>query len=152
MDMDIPSRLEGRLFYNTFTKLLWVILQPFFYTLRPVLVRPKPITRLEVINFTVQVPLLDISYLHYDSDVDVELYKCKLIVGRNFCCVFLAALLVKMILAVSGLQLVHTVTFNIALLGQLHLRRSATVMTLASPHVCLALTTSIPQQSFFVQS
>jgi len=58
--MDIPSRLEGRLFYNTFTKLLWVILQPFFYTLRPVLVRPKPITRLEVINFTVQVPLLDI--------------------------------------------------------------------------------------------
>jgi len=60
MDMDIPSRLEGRLFYNTFTKLLWVILQPFFYTLRPVLVRPKPITRLEVINFTVQVPLLDI--------------------------------------------------------------------------------------------
>jgi len=55
MDMDIPSRLEGRLFYNTFTKLLWVILQPFFYTLRPVLMRPKPITRLEVINFTVQV-------------------------------------------------------------------------------------------------
>ena len=55
MDMDIPSRLEGRLFYNTSTKLLWVILQPFFYTLRPVLVRPKPITRLEVINFAVQV-------------------------------------------------------------------------------------------------
>lgn len=62
MDMDIPSRLEGRLFYNTFTKLLWVILQPFFYTLRPVLLRPKPITRLEVINFTVQLAFNAIIY------------------------------------------------------------------------------------------
>jgi len=62
LDMDIPSRLEGRLFYNTFTKLLWVILQPFFYTLRPVLMRPKPITCLEVINFTIQVAAICISF------------------------------------------------------------------------------------------
>jgi sphingolipid delta-4 desaturase len=53
-DMDIPSRLEGYLFYNTFTKLLWVILQPFFYALRPVFMRPKPITKLDVMNAGIQ--------------------------------------------------------------------------------------------------
>jgi len=60
--MDLPSQLEGRLFYSTFTKLLWVIFQPFFYTLRPLLLRPKPITRLEVINFAVQVLL--VAHIH----------------------------------------------------------------------------------------
>jgi hypothetical protein len=55
LDMDIPSRLEGRLFRSTFTKLLWVLLQPVFYTFRPLILNPKPITKLEVANFTAQV-------------------------------------------------------------------------------------------------
>jgi len=63
MDMDVPTQLEGRLFYNTFTKLLWVIFQPFFYTLRPLMRKPKPITHLEVINFSVQV--LTDTCMHY---------------------------------------------------------------------------------------
>ena len=54
LDVDIPSRMETRFFRHTFTKFIWVILQPFFYTVRPLLLRPKPITRLEVINFLVQ--------------------------------------------------------------------------------------------------
>jgi len=73
--MDIPSHLEGRLFYNTFTKLLWVIFQPFFYTLRPLLRRPKPITRLEVINFTVQVSAaVLVLKLGVNVDADVGLH------------------------------------------------------------------------------
>jgi sphingolipid delta-4 desaturase len=54
-DMDIPSDLECRLFFNTGTKFLWVILQPLFYAFRPVLKRPLPITRLEIINLLVQL-------------------------------------------------------------------------------------------------
>ena len=55
MDVDIPSRLEARLFTTTFTKFLWVLLQPFFYALRPLFLRPKSITSLEVLNFVVQL-------------------------------------------------------------------------------------------------
>jgi len=55
VDMDIPSVMEGVLFRNTFTKVIWVILQPFFYAFRPLFLQPKPITGLEIINWVVQV-------------------------------------------------------------------------------------------------
>lgn len=54
-DADLPTELEAKLFCYTGTKLLWIILQPFFYALRPVLVYPKPVTGLEVVNFLVQL-------------------------------------------------------------------------------------------------
>lgn len=54
-DVDIPSRLEARFFTRTYTKLLWVILQPLFYSLRPFFMRPKPLELLELINIIVQV-------------------------------------------------------------------------------------------------
>lgn len=53
IDMDIPTKFEGDYFTNTFMKFIWVILQPVFYALRPVFVRPKPISLLEVINLVV---------------------------------------------------------------------------------------------------
>ena len=54
LDVDIPSRIEARLFCSTGTKLLWVILQPLFYTLRPLFLRPKAICLLDVLNFVIQ--------------------------------------------------------------------------------------------------
>jgi len=54
IDTDIPSRLEAFLFSHSFTKLIWVILQPFFYAIRPILTRPKPITTTQFINIIVQ--------------------------------------------------------------------------------------------------
>ena len=53
-DVDIPSQFECKFFINTATKVLWVLLQPFFYGLRPLLLRPKPIQFLELINMVVQ--------------------------------------------------------------------------------------------------
>lgn len=50
LDVDIPSHLEGYLFYNTFTKLIWVFLQPLFYSFRPLFVHPKPVETLEIAN------------------------------------------------------------------------------------------------------
>ena len=55
LDVDIPTKLEGKLFYNSSTKVLWVILQPFFYAIRPLFIRPKSLTGLEILNATVQV-------------------------------------------------------------------------------------------------
>mmetsp|Transcript_17609 Transcript_17609/g.43977 ORF Transcript_17609/g.43977 Transcript_17609/m.43977 type:complete len:355 (+) Transcript_17609:316-1380(+) len=53
MDADLPTALEGKLFRYTPTKVLWVALQPFFYGLRPLLVKPKPVTTYELLNWVV---------------------------------------------------------------------------------------------------
>ncbi|KDR16071.1 sphingolipid delta(4)-desaturase DES1 isoform X1 [Zootermopsis nevadensis] len=55
MDTDIPTYLEAKLFCNTFGKLCWVILQPFFYALRPVITYPKSPTKFEIVNVIVQL-------------------------------------------------------------------------------------------------
>lgn len=51
MDVDIPTHLEGYLFFNALTKIIWVILQPFFYAIRPLFMNPKPMENLEMANY-----------------------------------------------------------------------------------------------------
>lgn len=55
LDTDIPSRFEAEIFTTTFRKLLWVIMQPFFYGFRPLFVYPKKPTWLEFLNLVVQL-------------------------------------------------------------------------------------------------
>lgn len=55
IDVDIPSRFEARFFTNTALKLVWVILQPLFYAIRPLVVDPLPLEKLEVLNTVVQL-------------------------------------------------------------------------------------------------
>ncbi|XP_050406584.2 sphingolipid delta(4)-desaturase DES1 [Patella vulgata] len=55
MDVDIPCQLEAKIFVNTFLKIVWVILQPFFYGIRPLFIRPKSLTVLEAVNILIQV-------------------------------------------------------------------------------------------------
>ncbi|KAL8564284.1 hypothetical protein ACOMHN_050895 [Nucella lapillus] len=54
IDVDIPSQFECRFFQHTFSKLVWLFLQPYFYAFRPLFVRPKPLTVLEIINIAIQ--------------------------------------------------------------------------------------------------
>lgn len=64
LDVDIPTDIEGWFFCTPARKLLWVILQPFFYALRPLVVNPKPISPLEIQNAVVQLTVdLMIYYL-----------------------------------------------------------------------------------------
>ncbi|XP_014216727.1 sphingolipid delta(4)-desaturase DES1 isoform X2 [Copidosoma floridanum] len=55
LDTDLPTLLEAKLFCNTFGKLCWVILQPLFYSIRPLVTYPKPPTFLEFINLLIQL-------------------------------------------------------------------------------------------------
>ncbi len=55
VDVDLPTAWEGRFFKNIPLKILWLFLQPFFYAFRPFIVRPKPPSRLEILNVVVQV-------------------------------------------------------------------------------------------------
>lgn len=54
-DVDLPTEFEGWFFHNSFTKIIWLFLQPGFYALRPFVVRPKSPTRLEILNIIVQI-------------------------------------------------------------------------------------------------
>jgi sphingolipid 4-desaturase/C4-monooxygenase len=55
LDMDLPSQFEGQFFANSFTKFIWLLLQPFFYCLRPVILLPLPMSFLEIVNICTQV-------------------------------------------------------------------------------------------------
>ncbi|XP_007518395.1 sphingolipid delta(4)-desaturase/C4-monooxygenase DES2 [Erinaceus europaeus] len=55
LDVDVPTSLEGRLFCTPARKLLWLALQPLVYTLRPLCVNPKALTRMELLNALVQL-------------------------------------------------------------------------------------------------
>jgi len=51
IDVDIPTNWEGYVFKNsTPRKAVWMLLQPLFYSIRPLVISPKHISRLELIN------------------------------------------------------------------------------------------------------
>lgn len=53
VDTDIPTDMEGFLFRSRPGKLLWLLLQPMFYALRPLLTNPKTPGKWETINTAV---------------------------------------------------------------------------------------------------
>lgn len=55
LDTDIPTFMEAALFTSSFKKLIWCLLQPFFYTLRPLFIHPKPLESFELINIITQL-------------------------------------------------------------------------------------------------
>lgn len=55
MDTDVPTNMEAQLFTTSQRKLLWCILQPFFYTLRPLFINPKPMESFELLDIIVQL-------------------------------------------------------------------------------------------------
>uniref|UniRef100_A0A8C6V336 sphingolipid 4-desaturase n=1 Tax=Naja naja TaxID=35670 RepID=A0A8C6V336_NAJNA len=64
LDVDIPTDFEGWFFCTPFRKLIWIAIQPFAYSLRPLYVNPKAITEMEIFNALVQFSIdLAIYYL-----------------------------------------------------------------------------------------
>ena len=49
-DVDCPTEWEGKFFTNTILKAVWLLLQPLFYSLRPMVVRPKDPRFLDIVN------------------------------------------------------------------------------------------------------
>nr|XP_056707659.1 sphingolipid delta(4)-desaturase/C4-monooxygenase DES2 [Euleptes europaea] len=54
LDTDVPTDFEGWFFCTPFRKLIWVILLPLFYALRPVFTNPRAVTPMEIYNTLVQ--------------------------------------------------------------------------------------------------
>ncbi|XP_012061033.1 PREDICTED: sphingolipid delta(4)-desaturase DES1 [Atta cephalotes] len=55
LDTDLPTLLEAKLFCTTFGKFCWILLQPFFYSFRPLVTYPKAPISLEYINLVIQL-------------------------------------------------------------------------------------------------
>lgn len=68
-DTDIPTYIEAKLFCTTFGKFCWVVLQPFFYAFRPLIVYPKPPTNLELVNTAIQLIFDGIIYYYFGGRV-----------------------------------------------------------------------------------
>jgi sphingolipid delta-4 desaturase len=49
-DVDIPTYWEGNVFTNSVLKLIWLMLQPLFYSIRPLIIRPKTPMAADMIN------------------------------------------------------------------------------------------------------
>ena len=63
-DPDLPTEMEAKLFANSVSKFVWVLFQGFFYSIRPLIVRPLPVQPMEALNVTVQI-LFDIFVFMY---------------------------------------------------------------------------------------
>ena len=55
LDTDIPTRFEAKVFTNSATKVIFLILQPFFYGFRPFFVHPTQPTLFEFYNLVIQL-------------------------------------------------------------------------------------------------
>lgn len=64
IDTDLPTMMEAKLFCTTFGKFCWVLLQPFFYLVRPLTVNPKKPEMLEIINVIIQL-VFDYFIIHF---------------------------------------------------------------------------------------
>jgi sphingolipid delta-4 desaturase len=52
-DVDIPHKLEGKVFNGVFLKILWLFFQPIFYAVRPSIINHKDLKLLDVYNICV---------------------------------------------------------------------------------------------------
>jgi len=59
MDVDIPTRLESKLFVHPITKIIWLIIHPLLVATRPFYKSPKPLSGWEMIN-TVACVIFDL--------------------------------------------------------------------------------------------
>lgn len=73
-DMDIPTEFEGNFFTTPLRKLLFLVLQAFFYGLRPSLVRPKTPSRLDITNLCVVLVANYLIYTHFPGGYKALVY------------------------------------------------------------------------------
>jgi len=72
IDTDVPSIYEGKLISNAIQKVFWVILQPFCYVIRPLLIKPKTPGFWEAVNWSI-VFAVDIA-IYYMLGFKIVIY------------------------------------------------------------------------------
>ena len=65
IDCDLPTEIEVKLFSSKIGKFFFILLQPLFYALRPLIVLPKPVHLLEVANLVIQLTFDFLIYYYF---------------------------------------------------------------------------------------
>jgi len=55
IDTDVPTEFEIKVFNQTWKKVVWLFLQPLFYALRPMIVKPMNPSKWELVNWVTQM-------------------------------------------------------------------------------------------------
>lgn len=80
IDVDIPTDWEGRMFTNALLKTIWVILQPAFYAIRPLLVKPKNPGFWEFINWGVVITF-DLAFYYFFGAKAISYLLVSMLIG-----------------------------------------------------------------------
>ena len=82
-DMDLPTKWEGNFFTNTFLKAIWLLAQPLFYALRPVIVKPKTPYLIDNLN-TIIILTTDALIAYYVSPMALVYLVLSTLLGMGF--------------------------------------------------------------------
>lgn len=83
MDPDLPKVWEGNLFRNPFMKFLFLCLQPFIYSLRPLLSQPMPLTGWEKAQWVFQLSV-DAAVWYFMSGKALVYLLMSTLMGSSF--------------------------------------------------------------------
>lgn len=67
IDADLPTEIEVKLFSSKIGKFFFILLQPLFYGLRPIIVLPKNVTPLELVNLSIQLTFDFLIYYNFGT-------------------------------------------------------------------------------------
>lgn len=62
LDTDLPSNIERIIFKGKLGKFIWVILQGFFYSIRPNIIKPLEITKIQLLSYILNIIRFIILY------------------------------------------------------------------------------------------
>lgn len=65
VDVDVPTYFEGRVFQTRFAKLVWLMFQPAWYALRPMVLNAKDPNAYEICNYLVVIAVDILVFLRY---------------------------------------------------------------------------------------
>jgi sphingolipid delta-4 desaturase len=62
LDTDLPSNIERIIFKGKLGKFIWIILQGFFYSIRPNIIKPLEITKIQLLSYILNIIRFIILY------------------------------------------------------------------------------------------
>jgi sphingolipid delta-4 desaturase len=83
IDVDLPTYLEGRWIHSFIAKLFFLIFQPLFYAFRPLIIRPKTMEFMDILNWVVVIGVDLIMLQQFGWQATVYLCLSALLMGIN---------------------------------------------------------------------
>lgn len=83
VDVDLPTYAEGRWIHSFVAKFCFLVLQPLFYAFRPLIIRPKPMGFMDILNWVIVIGFDLIMLQQYGWQSALYLCLSALLMGIN---------------------------------------------------------------------